>query len=112
MDEDTMEYYHNSHNLGVRPRFFFLVIRYVKKLIGLLYENADGKELKIKRGLDKKLRELEKHEKEYENDMINEWMKLDEPEDIIRALNDQFRKSHTKEKKKQGQTESKIVSID
>lgn len=37
MDEDTMVYY---HNLGVKPKFFFLVIRYIKKLIGFLYENS------------------------------------------------------------------------
>jgi hypothetical protein len=57
MDEDAMEYY---HRMGVYPNFFFLILRYVKKLIGLLYENAQDHEYRVKKALDKQIRVLEK----------------------------------------------------
>lgn len=79
MDEDTMVYY---HNLGVKPKFFFLVIRYIKKLIGFLYENSSEADQKVKRILLSKLNHMEKSEKQ--NHLPVNWEKIDEPEDIIR----------------------------
>jgi hypothetical protein len=50
MDEETMEYY---HGMGVYPKFYYLILKYIKKLIGLLYENAQDYDLIIKRALEK-----------------------------------------------------------